>query len=75
MSYLRDLNLSDNLITYIEPNAFKYRPGSLASIQLVRNRVSKYKMYRSSALLFLLLQIRFHYLCILYLNRKSGLHI
>lgn len=39
MSYLRDLNLSDNFITYIEPNAFKYRPGSLASIQLVRNRL------------------------------------
>lgn len=39
MSYLRDLNLSDNLITYIEPNAFKYRPGSLASIQLIRNRL------------------------------------
>lgn len=39
MSYLRDLNLSDNFITYIEPNAFKYRPRSLASIQLVRNRL------------------------------------
>lgn len=39
MSYLRRLDLSYNLISYVEPGAFQYHPRSLAFIILFSNRL------------------------------------
>lgn len=39
LSFLRYLDLSDNVISYLKPGAFNYRPGSLMHIKLKRNRL------------------------------------